>query len=129
MLKTLHIPLRSLLAVAFLLAAAPVSRATYDTHLYDSLLKKIYKNSSDGDAGDIYSLIRKALETNPDEGTDLVDALIKKLGHNLDNLDEGVSKDDLLRVRKKLRRWLRSHPRHTDNHGPVTTPESPTTSG
>lgn len=123
--KTLHIPLRLIIALALLVTAAPVSRAAYDANLYDSLLKKIYKNSDDGDAGDIYGIIKKALIANPDEGEDLVDALIKKLLKTGDKLDADVSDADLARVKRKLRRWLRTHRHHDD--GNITPPESPTT--
>ena len=123
--KTLQTPLRLIIALALLLTAAPASRAAYDADLYDSLLKKIYKNAEAGDAGDIYSIIKKALEGNVNEGDDLVDALIKKLLNNGDKLDEDVSKRDLARVKKRLHRWLRTHRHHDD--GNVTPPESPTT--
>ena len=124
MLKSLQRPLRGLLALVFLLTAAPASRAAYDSHLYDSLLDKIYDQSSEGDASDIYRIIRKALNSHPNEGDELVDALIKKLKDNLDRLDKNVVERDLQRVKKKLRNWLRTH--RKPSHGPISSPESPT---
>lgn len=125
MLKSLHRPLRGLLALTFLLTAAPASRAAFDSDLYDSLLKKIYRNSRAGDAGDIYSIIRKALAGNPSEGQDLVDALLKKLQATRGKLDEDVSTEDLARVKKKLHKWLRTH--RMEHHGGISPPESATT--
>ena len=106
-----------------MLAAAPVSHAAYDKDLYDSLLKKIYRSSSDGDATDIYKIIRKALEQNPAEGDDLTDALIKTLQNNLDRLHEGVSKKDLRHRKKQLHNWVDSH-RNDNSGGSVTKQES-----
>ena len=125
MLKSLQRPLRGLLALVFLLTAAPASRATYDAHLYDSLLKDIYKNASGGDGGDIRSIIKKALIANPNEGQDLVDALIKKLRGTRGKLAENLSDGDLALVKKKLRKWLRTH--RMPNSGGISNPESATT--
>ena len=125
MLKSLQRPLRGLLALIFLLTAAPASQATFDSGLYDSLLKKIYRNSRAGDAGDIYNIIRKTLDENSNEGQDLVDALLKKLQHTRSKLAKNVSRKDLMRVKKKLHDWLSSH--RSENHGNISTPESATT--
>lgn len=111
--------------MVFLLTAAPASRATFDSDLYDSLLKKIYRNSRAGDAGDIYSIIKKALEGHPNEGVDLVDKLIEKLEATRKKLAFDVSKKDLERLEKKLHRWLRSH--RSQNNGNISGPESATT--
>ena len=126
MLKTLQIPFRGLLAVAFLLTAAPASQAVIDTNLYDSLLKKCYNHSENGDATDIRRFIQTALEEHPDQGLDLVEKLIKKLKANKDKLDSDVTNADLDRVLKKLRRWLSSH-RTQGTGGNINTPESATT--
>ena len=111
--------------MVFLLTAAPASQAAFDLELRDSLLKKIYKNSSADDASNIYSILRKALDANPNEGQELVDALLKKLHANLDRLDADFSLKDLARVKKKLHKWLRTHRMPT--HGGISDPESPTT--
>lgn len=128
MLKTLKSPLSGLLALALLLGSTPLSHAAYDTALYDSLLKKIYKQSRASEGGDIYKIIRDALEENPKENAELVDALIKKLFKNRSKLADGLDKKDLVRIRKKLRRWVQTHPRQTGGGGNVSPPESNTTS-
>ncbi len=125
MLKSLQRPLRGLLALVFLLTAAPASQATFDSNLYDSTLKKIYRNPGDGDVDDIYKIIRRALEGNPDEGDDFVIALISALKRNHSKIDDSISNKDLNRIRKILRRWVRSH--RSENHGNISTPESATT--
>ena len=126
MLKSLQRPLRGLLAATLLLTAAPVSRAAIDSDLYDSLLKKCYRNSDDNDADDLYDIIKKALEGHSDQDFDLVKKLIGKLKDNRKKLDHGVSNNDLDDVSKRLKKWLRAHrPRE---HGPISDPESPTKS-
>lgn len=130
MLKTLQIPLRGLLAAAFLLTAAPESEAaSFDRNLFKSVLKKCYRNSDDGDGGDIYEIIRKALEKNPDQGSRLVENLIDELQDNRDQLNEGVSERDLKRILKKLKKWLRSQPPRDKglDKGPISPPTSGTT--
>ena len=125
MLKTLQPPLRGLLAVALLLAAAPLSSADYDSDLADSLVKKCIRNSDDNDAEDIYSIIRKALESHTGEGSDLVKNVMKRLRNNRGKLDNDVSNKDLDRVESQLKKWLKKHRRHDD--GNVSPPESNTT--
>ena len=129
MLKSLQIPLRGLLAVAFLLAAAPASQAYHvvDQDLYDSLLKKCYRNSDDNDGDDIYRIIKKALEGHEDQGIGLVEKLIDKLKDNRKKLDNDVSKKDLDRVFKRLKKYLRSHRTGEHTSGTITSPESGTT--
>ncbi len=129
MLKSLQIPLRGLLAVAFLLSAAPVSQAFHvvDQDLYDSLVKKSYRISDDNDADDIYRLIKKALENHPDQGIGLVEKLIDKLKDNRKKLDNDVSNKDLNRVLKRLKKYLASHRTGEHSSGPITSPESGTT--
>lgn len=126
MLKILQTPLRGLLAVAFLLTAAPASQASHvvDPDLYDSLVKKCFRNSDDNNADDLYKIIRDALEGHPDQGLGLVEKLIDKLKDNRDKLDNDVSKKDLNRVLKKLKKWLRAH--RTLEHGDISPPESGT---
>ena len=129
MLKTLQIPLRGLLALAFLLTAAPVSQAshaTFDRSLSKSLLKKCYQNSEDSDGDDLYKIIRDALEDHPDQGLGLVDELYDELLDNRDQLDDDVSKRDLKKIFKKLKKWIRSH--RSGNHGPISPPTSGTIS-
>ena len=116
MLKMLRLPICGLLAVSTFLGAAPTSQAGFDSSLYKSLLKKIYKESDKGDAGDIYVIICHALAKNPDEGEDLVKKLIATLEDNIDRLDEGVSKKDLRQVNKKLKKCLKQH--HKDKINP-----------
>ena len=127
MLKTLKSPLSGLLALALLLGSAPMSRATYDTALYDSLLKKIFKESRASEGGDIRKIIKDALIDHPQEGDDLINALIKKLLKNRRKLarGEGLEVDDLKLIKKKLHRFLQTHPRQTGGGGNVSTPESP----
>lgn len=124
MLKTLLIPLRGLLAVALLLTAAPVSQAAVDSDVFDSLLKKIYRTSSDGDGDDIYSIIRKSLQEHPNQGRDLIEKLIKKLKANRRKLDSGVSITDLDIVKKRLLDYLKKH--HPQSGGGISPTESPT---
>ena len=129
MIKSLQIPIRGLLAVAFLLTAAPALQAAHasvDRGLSKSVLKKCYQKSDDGDAGDLYEIIRKALEANPDQGLKLVENLIEELQDNRDQLHDGVSEKDLKRILKKLKKWVRSH--RKDGHGPISPPTSGTTS-
>ena len=126
MLKTLRLPICGLLSVAMLLAAAPRSQAAFSSSLYHSLLKKIYSHSDEGDGGDIFVIIKKALQANPNEGDDLVKKLIATLEDNLDQLDDGVDKDDLKRIAKRLKKYLKQHQAVQTNHGNVSSPESPT---
>lgn len=102
MFAKLHIPL-GLIAVSLLLAAAPTAQANLST----SLLKRIYAQSSEGDAGDIYRLIKRALDDHQEESDNFVKKIIGQLEDNLGNLDNGVSKDDLQRVSKRLRKYLK----------------------
>ena len=123
MIKTLQPPLRGLLAVAMLLAAAPLSPAAFDEELADNLVKKSIRISDDNDADDIYSIIRKALESHTSEGEDLIKNVMKRLRNGRGNLDKDVSKKDLDNVESRLRKWLRKH--RPQNNGPVSEPESP----
>ena len=123
MLKTLQFPLCAILALTLLLTAAPVSRAAYNTDLFDATLKKIYRNPGDGDVDDIYKIIRRALEGNQNEGDDFVDALISALKRNRSRIDGDITNKDLNRIRKILHRWVSSHRGQTG--GTVTPPESP----
>ena len=107
MTKSLRFPLIALLAVSTLLAAAPTSQATLN---YKSLLKKIYKNSDDGDGKDIHDIIRRALEKDTEGGDEVLKKLLKALKNNRDQLNDGVSEDDLDRIFKKLHKWVKSHP-------------------
>jgi hypothetical protein len=124
MLKALRLPLCGFIASSILLAAAPTSQAS----LSESLLKKIYAHSSEGDAGDIYRIIKRALEDHPDESGDFVKKLIGKLEDNLDNLDNGVSKQDLERVYKRLRKFLKQRKAaqvaSSGHQGNISSPES-----
>lgn len=122
MLKSLQPPLRGLLAVAFLFSAAPMSRAAFDSDLYDSLLKKIYRNSDDNNGDDIYSIVRKALESHSDQDADLVKKLFKKLRDNRKKLDNNVSKKDLDDVERRLLKFLK---KRRPQPGPISPPESP----
>lgn len=128
MLKTLKSPLSGLLALALLLGSAPMSHAVYDTALYDSLLKKIVKESKAGEGGDVRKIIKQALIDHPEEGDDLINALIKKLLKIRGKLagGEGLEVDDLQIIKKKLHRFLQTHPRHTTGGGNVSPPESNT---
>ena len=111
--------------MTLLLTAAPVSRAAIDSDLYDSLLKKCYRNSDDNDADDLYAIIKKALEGHTDQGLELVEKLIDKLKDNRKKkLDKDVSEKDLEAVEKKLKKWLRKH--RTQVNGNINTPESAT---
>lgn len=128
MIKSLQIPIRGLLAVAFLLTATPAlqaAHASFDRDLSKSVLKKCYRNSEAGDAGDLYEIIRNALEKNPDQGLGLVEKLIDELQDNRDQLHDGVSSKDLKRIFKKLKKWIRSH--RSGDHGPISPPTSGTT--
>ena len=118
MTKSLRLPLFALLAASTLLAAAPAAQAAQS---YKSLLKKIYKNSKDSDGGDIYAIIKRSLEKDSEDGGDFLKKLIKALKRNRDQLDAGVTDDELDRIFKKLRNYLKRHP----HHGPIKPPESP----
>jgi hypothetical protein len=126
MLKLLRLPLCGFIAAIALLAAAPTSRAS----LSESLLKKIYAQSADGDAGDIYRIIKRGLEDHPDASGDFVRKLIGKLEDNLDSLDNGVSKKDMERVYKRLRKYLKQRQAaqfaSSGSHGNIASPESGT---
>ncbi len=128
MLKTLKSPLSGLLALALLLGSAPMSHATYDTALYDSLIKKIVKESKAGEGGDVRQIIKDALLAHPEEGDDLINALIKKLLKIRGKLagGDGLNADDLQMIKKKLHHFLQTHPRHTKGGGNVSPPESNT---
>ena len=110
--------------MTLLLTAAPVSRAAIDSDLYDSLLKKCYRNSDDNDADDLYAIIKKALEGHTDQGLELVEKLIDKLKDTRKKLDNDVSKKDLDAVEKRLKKWLRKH--RLQVTGNINTPESAT---
>lgn len=123
MTKSLRFPLVALLAVSTLLAAVPAAQAALS---HKSLLKKIYNNSDDGDGNDIHDIIRRALEKDTEDGEDVLKKLFKALKNNRAQLDDGVSEDDLDRIFKKLRKWVKSHPPKRNNppKGPITPPES-----
>ena len=125
MLKSLQIPLRGLLAVAFLLTAVPVSHATYNPNVYDSVVKKLKKNPEDTGAEDIHDILLKALKSNPNEGEDLIKALIRYLKRHHGDFDD-VSNNRLNRIRRELRNWVQKHrPENPGNSGGgVTPPES-----
>jgi hypothetical protein len=128
MFKKLSLPLAAVLSFQF--AFAPVASAAYNKDLYEDLLKDIYKKSDEGDGGDIYRIIKKALEKNPSEGTDLVNKLINELEDNLDDLAFDVSKEDLRRIKRQLRRYIRNRAAFVftgnTNQGNVAPPESNT---
>ena len=119
MTKSLRLPLFALLAAYTLFAAAPAAQAAQS---YKSLLKKIYRNSKDGDGGDIYAIIKQSLQQDSAGGDEFLKKLLKALKRNRDQLDAGVTDDDLDRIFKKLRRYLKRHP-HKDT-GPIKPPES-----
>jgi hypothetical protein len=113
-----------LIAVATLVAAAPASQASFDSGLYKSVLKTIYNKSSEGDGGDIFTIIRRALRENPDQGEDLVKKLIATLEDNIDKLDDGISTDDLKQINKRLKKYLKQHQVVQVSHGNITRSES-----
>lgn len=129
MFKKLSLPLAAVLA--FQLTFAPVANAAYNKELYKDLLGDIYDKSKLGDGGDIYRIIKKALEQNPTEGSSLVNALISELEDNLDDLAFDVSKEDLRRIKKQLKKYLQRRSAFVStggntNQGNVTPPESNT---
>ncbi len=126
MFKKLRFPLLAVVILQF--AIAPAARAEYDNNLYKKLLKNIYSDSEEGDAGDIYQIIKRALAANSDQGADLVNKLISTLEDNIDQLAFDVSKDDLRRVKRQLRKYLQRRNANlfvsTPTQGNVTPPES-----
>lgn len=124
MLKITRIPVIALVASAFLLSTAPSSHAAFSQSLYKSLLKKIYADSEDGDAGDIFEIIKRSLEKNPQDSDDLIKKLINALKKNRDQLAFDVSEEDLDLVFKKLRKFVKD--KH--NSGNINGSESGTRS-
>ena len=121
MTKSLRLPLFALLAASTLLAAAPAVQAAQSSK---SLLKKIYKKSKDGDGGDIYAIIKQSLQQDSAGGDELLKKLHRALKKNHDQIDAGVTDDDLESIFNKLRRYLKRHPHH-EHTGPIRPPESP----
>jgi hypothetical protein len=126
MFKKLRFPLLAIVVLQF--AVAPAARAEYDSSLYKSLLKKIYADSELGDAGDIYRIIKKSLEKNTSQGSDLVNKLINTLEDNLDQLAFDVSKEDLRRIKRQLSKYLKRRQANqfvsSPSKGNITPPES-----
>jgi hypothetical protein len=126
MFKKLRLPLLAVLALQFVLT--PAADAAYSKSLYKDLLSEIYKKSDLGDGGDIYLMIKKALAENPNQGSDLVNKLISELEDNLDQLAFDVSKEDLRRVKKQLRKYIKKRDAAlfvtTPTQGNVAPPES-----
>lgn len=119
MTKSLRLPLCALLAASTLLAAAPAAQAAQSSK---SLLKKIYKTSEDGDGSDIQAIIQRSLEKDSEGGEKFLKKLFEALKNNRDQLNGGVSEDDLESIFKKLRKWVKRHP--PKDKGPIKPPES-----
>lgn len=133
MFKIPRLPVVALVASAFLLTSVAPSHADYSRSLYNSLLKKIYAKSEDGDAGDIFVIIQRSLEENPQSTEDLIKKLIKTLQKNRDKLASDVSKADLDRVFKRVKKFQKQQQAarfiNSGNRGNITPPESAVVGG
>jgi hypothetical protein len=127
----LRLPVFALVAVSTILATTPATQAAYSSDLYNSLLNKCYKESSDdgkGDGGDVLKIISKGIDTHSLDDEELVKKLIATLKKNLDKLDENVSEEDLDRIFKKLKKKIRRQTAERNAagaQGAITKVESP----
>lgn len=127
MFHFLRLPLFALVAVSTMLAAAPATHAAIDSKLFNSLLQKCYRESSSdgkGDAGDIRLIISKGIDTHSLDDDELVRKLIATLKSNLDELDENVTREDLDKIFKKLKRKVRRQTAERNTAGAITSTET-----
>lgn len=124
-MKFSRLPLAALLAASAFLAFTPDSLAR-GTDDFSSILRKIYRNSKDDDAKDIFAIISKEIGQNSSSADNekLVKKIIKELKKHKDQLANGVSDEDLDRVFKKAKKFIRNHP--PEDKGNVKPPESST---
>jgi phage-related tail protein len=98
MFKAIRLPI--IVGTVLLFAAEPALHAAS----INSVLKELYSKSEDGDAGDLFGLIKKTFGDNYQSNLDFIDKLFSKLEDNIDKLAFDVSKSDLKRIKKKLRK-------------------------
>lgn len=126
-MKLRRLPIVALLVIATLFSSAPDSLAESNRASFRSILRKIYRNSKDGDAKDILDIIKKELGRTAQRGDrKLIDRIFKELRKNRDQLDENVSKEDLDRIFKDARKFIRRLPTDNGDQGPTAPPESST---
>ncbi len=101
MFKAIRLPI--IVGTVLLFAAEPALHADS----VNSVLKELYSKSEEGDAGDLFDLIKKNLGSNYQNNLDFVDKLFSKLEDNIDQLAFDVVKKDLERIKKKLRRSIK----------------------
>lgn len=132
-MKIPRLPIIATLAIATLFSLAPASSAENITRkTYKQILEEIYKESDDGDAGDIKKIINKYLENltdTPENERKLVEKIIKKLKKSTDKLDSGVSNTDLDRVFESAKNFIKKEEEAAKKKGNVNQGESPTQNG
>lgn len=130
MFKLIRIFLVAAVAASATLTFTPAAHANFDSDLFDSLLKKIYKKSNEGDGGDIRRIISEGIDNHSGDDLELVKKLMETLNKNRDRLHESVSDKDLDRIFKKLRKKIAKQRAAANSNGggtqgPITGSESP----
>jgi hypothetical protein len=131
-MKFSRLPIAALLAAFTLFAFTPSSLARSDKEV-NSILKKIYAESQDGDAEDIYEVLSEEIlkklgtDVNSKEGKKLAKKVIKALKKDKSKLARGISNEDLDKVLKKTTKKVDQEA--AKNKGNVTVPESSTQNG
>jgi|GEM_PF-3771050 len=102
-----RLPLLAFIAIFGAVAFTPLANAAISSDNRNKLINDLYKQSEDGDAGDVRGRLSDYIDTHFDFTVKDMERVIATLKKNRSKLAENVSEEDLERILKILKKKIR----------------------